>query len=161
MPLGVDADATLGSAEGDTHHSAFERHECRERHGFVLCNVQGVTNAAFGRQQMVAMLGAIRLDYVDLPVVELDRETHSIHTIAGSNLVQQPRSVGRECSCVIELGLHVTEKTSVRHYSYLPQCSATRSNFVGLDDYQQPLTKRYIGIAVLPHSTVFGYENCE
>ena len=53
----VDADAALGTTKGDVDDRAFVRHESGERHDFVGGDVFAVTDAAFERLLVVAVLG--------------------------------------------------------------------------------------------------------
>ena len=89
--VGVDADAALGSAEGDIDDGALEGHQRGETLDFVAVDHRRVADAALGRQAVMAVLGAPGLDHLDLPVLVFDREGHLVEVVAGLDLLKQAR----------------------------------------------------------------------
>ncbi len=103
--LGIDPDAAFGAAERHVHQRALVGHQRRERLYLVGVHRQGVPDAALGRELVMAVLRAPRVDHLDRAVVALDGEAGVEEVLAGLDVGEERRVVMGEAGRAIEAAL--------------------------------------------------------
>src|SRR5213593_650695 len=101
--LRIKTQAALGPAEWHVDDCALVSHERRQRHDLVLIHEFTVTNSAFDRLLMLAVLGAPALEYFVFVAAEPDGELKVVDVVAGFDLAEKSGMNFQVLRCTIEL----------------------------------------------------------
>src|SRR5699024_9838139 len=73
----VNTYAAFGATVGNAHHSCFNRHPRRKRHGFRKADLLVKTHAAFAWATAKIVLHAVPFEMFDTTIVHFDRDIHN------------------------------------------------------------------------------------
>ena len=112
LDAGVDAQSTLGPAEGGLDEGALVRHQAGEGADLVRGNVRAEADTALGGQAVEAVLGAEGLDHADGAVVVAHGEAHVVDDVAHLDLVEDAAGVVAVGGGALELRVDIGEKVT-------------------------------------------------
>jgi len=108
--LGIDFNSTFAPSKRDIDDRTLVGHQAGQGHYLILIYFRGEADTPFARKFVMRMLDPICFDDLDVPIVHLYGETHSVNGVTGLDLLQYPGIPGGKLSSFIKTFFYAFEK---------------------------------------------------